>query len=116
VAPRPVYSTQFVDLPAFSGGPFPAYAVPAGKLAVVKDMRIVFGEVTISGVDAWFQDNALTKLWRYAWFVSLGSPTNHGGTSAWWGMAVLNAGDVLQVQTAAGTVDFSASGYLLDLP
>lgn len=113
---RPVYSTRFVDLPGFSGGPFAAYVVPAGKVAVVKDIRITYGSLTISGGDFWVQTNSLTKLWRYAWFTGLSSPINNGGTSAWWGMTVVDAGDALSVQTAAGTCDFAVSGYLLDLP
>lgn len=113
---RPVYSTRFASAPAVTGGPFVAYTVPAGYLAVVKDMSIVWGDVIASGVDAWFQTDDLTKLWRYTWAFTLGTPTNFGGTAAWWGMKVLTAGEELQVQTAAGTVDFAASGYLLQLP
>jgi hypothetical protein len=113
---RPVYSTQFVALPAYSGPAFPAYVVPAGKVAVVKDLRITWGNVVVSGLDAWFQDENLVKVWRYAWGFTLATPTNFGGTAAWWGMWVLNAGETIECQTAAGTADFAASGYLFDLP
>ncbi len=116
MAPRPVYSTKFVALPGFTGPAFPAYVVPAGKLAVVKDMRITWGNIVASGLDAWFQTDDLTKLWRYSWGFTIATPTNFGGTAAWWGMTCLEAGQVLEVQTAAGTCDFAASGYLLDLP
>jgi hypothetical protein len=113
---REVYSTRFVSQGAVSGGPNDAYTVPAGFLAVVKDMRITWGNVIASGVDAWFQTDDLTKLWRYTWAFTVGTPTNFGGTAAWWGMAAIPEGAILQVQTVAGTVDFAASGYLLQLP
>lgn len=92
------------------------YVVPAGYLAVVKDMRVVWGDIIASGLDAWFQDDGLTKFLRYSWAFTVGSPTNFGGDHQLWGMVVLGEGTELQIQTAAGTADFSAAGYLLSLP
>lgn len=113
---RPVYSTSFVSVPSASGGPFDAYTVPLGYIAVVKQMSIVWGDVVASGLDAWFQKDDLTKIWRYAYAFTPSTPSNFGGVSAWWGMHVLTEGQILQVQTAAGTCDFAASGYLLTTP
>lgn len=111
-----VYSTRFVAAPGFSGGPTPQYTVPTGFVAVVKDMRIVWGNIIASGFDGWFQDDGLTKFLRYAWAVSLSDPTNYGGTLQVWGSVVLGEGTTLSVQTVSGTGDFSAAGYLLALP
>jgi hypothetical protein len=83
---------------------------------VVKNITIVFGVVTITGVDAWLMTPDLAKLARYTWFTSLGAVTNNGGTAQWWGMWVVQPGETLQAQTAAGTVDFTAAGYELALP
>lgn len=113
---RPVYSTQFFFAPSFSGGPTDQYVVPTGMLAVVKTITIVWGDVAVSGIDAWVQDDTLTKLWRYTWASTLSDVTNFGGSSRFWGMHVLNQGQTLQTQTAAGTCDIACSGYLLTLP
>ena len=111
-----VYSTRFVAAPGFSGGPTTQYIVPAGFVAVVKDMRIVWGNILASGFDGWFQDDGLTKFLRYSWAFTVGTPTNFGGTLQAWGAVVLEEGTELQIQTEAGTGDFSAAGYLLKLP
>lgn len=113
---RQLYSTQFFNEPSLSGGPVDEFVVPPGFIAVVKSIVITWGIVTISGVDAWVQDDNLCKLWRYTWFTSLGSPTNNGGSSAWWGMAVLLEGQKLQAQAGTGTVDITCAGYLLSTP
>lgn len=111
-----VFSTRFAFVPGFSGGPTTVYIVPSGYIAVVKCITIVWGNVTVSGVDAWVQDDGLTKLTRYTWFVTLSDPTNQGGRQRDWGMWVFPEASEMQVQTAAGTVDFTLSGYLLTLP
>jgi hypothetical protein len=105
-----------IRAPSFTGGPSIEYVCPAGKIAVVKSLTIVWGNVTISGVDAWFQFQDLTKLARYTWFTSMSAFTNNGGTAQWWGSWALDPGETISVQTAAGTVDFQASGYELTLP
>ena len=111
-----VFSTRFVAAPGFSGGPSVQYIVPTGFRAVVKDFRIVWGDIIASGLDAWFQDDGLTKFCRYTWAFTLANPTNFGGTFQTWGAVVLEEGTELAIQTASGTADFSAAGYLLKLP
>lgn len=111
-----VRSTNFFRAPAFSGGPTTLFSVPAGKLAVVKCISIVWGDVAISGVDAWVQSQDLCKFARYTWASTLSDVTNFGGTFIAWGAWTLDSAEELQVQTAAGTVDIQASGYLLDVP
>jgi len=111
-----VYSTRFVALSSFSGGPTTAYTVPAGFLAVVKDTSIVWGDIIASGLDAWFADDAGAKRHRYTWAFTISTPTNFGGTDQKWGSWVLVEGESIVVQTAAGTCDMMASGYLLSLP
>lgn len=111
-----VYSTQFFNATSVSGGPTEQFVVPVGFIAVVKDVTIIWGDVTITGVDAWVQDNNLCKLARYTWFTSTTSLTNNGGTFTKWGMAVLLQGQSLYSQTVAGTVDMTCAGYLLRTP
>ena len=109
----PVYSTGFFRAPSFSGGPTDQYTVPGGFRAVVKCITIVYGNIIASGLDAWVQTQDLCKLARYTWAVTLSSPTNYGGTALFFGDWVVYAGETLQTQTAAGTCDIQASGYLL---
>jgi hypothetical protein len=111
-----VYSTRFGAAASVSGGPTTLYTVPAGLLAVVKDTSIVWGDIVASGLDAWFQDDAGAKRHRYSWAFTLMTPTNFGGVSQLWGMWVLVEGESIVIQTAAGTADFMANGYLLTLP
>jgi len=113
---RQLYSTQFFNHASLSGGPVDEFVVPVGFIAVVKSIVITWGIVTVSGVDAWVQDDTLCKLYRYTWFTSTSSLTNNGGSSAWWGMAVLLSGQTLQSQAGTGTVDITCAGYLLSEP
>lgn len=112
----PVYSTRFGSAAGFSGGPTTFYTVPLGYLAVLRTITIIFGNVTISGVDAWVQLTSLEKLARATWFTTLGDPTNNGETRVYDLRTVINESEQLQFQTVAGTVDFAVSGYLLTLP
>lgn len=111
-----VFSTKLFEAPAFSGGPVTQYICPMTFRTVVRTISIVFGNVTISGMDAWVQTQSLTKLCRAVYFTTLSNPTNNGGTMVFNGRWVLDPGDELQTQTVAGTVDFYASGYQLTLP
>lgn len=112
----PVYSTLFVSHAAVNGGPYLEYTVPTGMVAVIKCMTIVYGDITASGLDAWLQTDDLAKLARYTWATTLSSPQNFGGTALFFGSWVLDAATELYTQTATGTCDIVASGYLLSLP
>jgi hypothetical protein len=112
---RPVYSALFFRAPAASGGPTLAYTVPAGFLAVVRTMSVVWGDVTISGLDAWVQTEDLAKLCRVTLATGL-SGTTIGGCSIFNGHWAVEPAETLSVQTASGTCDFTCSGYLLTLP
>ena len=112
----PVYSTNFFRAAATSGGPTPVYTVPNGFVAAVKCITIVWGNVIASGIDAWVQTEDLCKLVRYAWAFTPGTPTNYGGVQVSYGSWVLLEGETMSVQTAAGTCDIQASGYLLATP
>lgn len=111
-----VISANFFRAPAFSGGATPVYTVPSSKRAVVKCISIVWGDIVASGLDAWVQTEDLCKLVRYTWAFTLSTPTNFGGVFIGWGAWTLLDGETLSVQTAAGTCDIQASGYLLDAP
>ena len=112
----PVYSTRFIGEASFSGGPVYPFTVPDGFVAVVKCLSIVWGDVTISGLDAWFQDDSLAKLVRRTIQYPSSVPDYIGGDHVMFGTWTLDAGQQLGCQTAAGTADFWASGYLLTLP
>lgn len=112
-----VYSQLLARAPGFSGGPVDYYTPPPGRLAVVKCITIVHGDVVGSGLDAWVQTQDLTKLVRSTINITFTpAPNWYGGTDLYWGMWVVDSGDVLQLQTVAGTVDFYISGYELTLP
>jgi hypothetical protein len=111
-----IYSRKFGSAAGFTGGPTEFYTVPDGYLAVVKAISIVWGNITISGLDAWVMDETLAKLARYTWQTSAGDLTNYGGTAQWWGAWALDPAEALSFQTAEGTCDFYVSGYLLELP
>ena len=111
--PRPPYSTNFFRAESASGGPTAVYTVPTGFVAVVKCYSIVWGNIIASGLDAWVQTEDLCKHVRYTWAFTVGTPTNFGGTFIGFGDWVLLAGETLYTQTAAGTCDIQASGYLL---
>jgi hypothetical protein len=89
------------------------FVVPTNKVAVIKTLTIVWGDIIASGLDAWFQDDAICKLCRYTWAFTVGSPTNYGGTALFFGDWVFNEGETLYAQCNAGTCDMTASGYLL---
>jgi hypothetical protein len=92
------------------------YLVPPGIVAVVKAITIVWGDVTVSGLDAWVVDGSLAKLCRKT-IAALTQPDQLiGGTALFFGWWVYTPGESLAVQTATGTCDFLASGYELTLP
>lgn len=111
-----VYSTKFVEAAAFTGGPSTRYTVPDGFVAVVKSLSIVWGNVLLSGLDAWFQTETLAKLVRQTISIPDQPALDQGGCALWFGSWVLTAGQDLDIQTVAGTCDMWASGYLLSLP
>ena len=111
-----VYSTRLIDAPSFTGGAEPVLVVAPDKLCVIKCITIVYGDIVASGLDAWLQFPSLTKLVRYTWGVGFGGNPNIGGVQQWWGMWVVDPGETVEAQTATGTCDFHASGYLLELP
>lgn len=92
------------------------YVVPTGQRLVIKNFVIVWGDIIASGLDAWVQDSGLVKAVRYTWAFTIAQPTNFGGTAQWWGMWVFDEGEEISTQTAAGTCDISAHGYLLATP
>lgn len=111
-----LYSTQFLTLPSISGGPYGSFSVPGNYRAVVRTMSIVWGDVTISDLDAWVQTADLTKLCRITIHGGSSVPEVIGGCLISNGRWVLNEGDTLQAQTANGTVDVHVAGYLLSAP
>lgn len=110
-----VRTQSFCNEASVSGGPTTVYTVPAGEIAVVTAISVVWGDVTISGLDAWLQSGTLAKLVRVTKAAGISDDTI-GGTAQWYGRWVLDPGDTLAVQTVAGTCDLFAAGYTLTLP
>lgn len=92
-----------------------AYSVPAGFRAVLKTITVVWGDITISGLDTWLMDDGLCKICRKTWFTTYGHLTEQGGTELWYGSWVFDEGENIWAQTVEGTVDWHSSGYLLTL-
>ena len=111
-----VFSRRLIQAPASSGGPHLAYTVPVGLVAVVKSIAIVWGDVTVSGLDAWVQDGSLAKLCRRTIAAIVQPYEEVGGCDVFQGWWVYMPGETLSVQTVSGTCDFLASGYELTLP
>jgi hypothetical protein len=111
-----VFSRRLVQAPSSTGGPHLAYTVPGGLVAVVKSISIVWGDVTVSGLDAWVVDDSLAKLVRRTISAGTEPYETGGGCDVFQGWWVYMPGETLSVQTASGTCDFLASGYELTLP
>lgn len=111
-----LYSQKLFSAPGFSGGPAVQYTVPAGFIVVVRTITIVWGDITVSGLDAWVQVSDLTKLVRKVWALTFSDVTEYGGVLICDGRWVLPETETLATQTAAGTCDFYCSGYLLTAP
>ena len=111
-----VYSTQLTNAPSVTGGPLTTYVVPAGYRAVIKTMSIAWGDVAVSGLDAWFQVISGVKLCRRTITFPGPDPMYIGGSAVFYVTWPIDFGDSLAVQTASGTADFFAGGYLLALP
>lgn len=101
-----VYSTQFVlALHACTGGADVVYTVPAGKVAVLRDLELLS---TGSGNFMFVSVNGIAQIAR-------NNSTVGGTTAQWTGRVVLNAGDTLEVNgTNLSSVRIVASGYLLN--
>lgn len=110
-----VHSRRLFSAPGFSGGPTAEFTCPAGVVCSVKCVAIVWGDVAVSGLDAWVMLDDLTKLTRVTLATGI-SPSVIGGRQLDYGMWVLNPAESLSCQTATGTCDFYCSGFLLDLP
>jgi len=111
-----VYSTRFLTLPSFTGGPSAAFTVPAGFRCVVRTISIVWGNITLSDLDAWVQTADLTKLTRISINGGSSDPRVNGGADIVDARYVLDEGDTLAAQAAHGTVDVHVAGYLLATP
>ncbi len=101
-----IYSVRFLQAVAGSG-PY-TYTVPAGKVAIARDLD-AYGNVI--GASSIFLEGALGQaIWYAAW-----NPTDDKAQS-WRGRQVYESGDVIKVQCNPAPldgIDFTLSGYLL---
>lgn len=107
-----IYSKRLFTAPGFTGGPTVVYTVPAGFVAVLHTITVVWGDIIISGLDVWLQFPDGTKLMRE----TNAPPGDTGGSIVYNGRWTLSEGEQLSAQTVLGTCDLHASGYELTLP
>jgi hypothetical protein len=106
-----VYSQRFVAAVLTSSAP-PLFTVPAGNVAVVKDMTLGWGTLAKVGGDI---SVLLSATNSRVWTQKVGA--SEQGSAHWVGYMVLPPGEVLRaLTTATGTIYFTASGFLLSLP
>jgi hypothetical protein len=106
MASVPFYSHRFIAEAGFTGSA--AFLVPAGFVAVVRDIDAVIFTPGAGTIEAGIGGSAV--FWGFTWsFVAV------LGWESWRGRIVLNPGEQLVITTNTG-MDFSASGYLLSLP
>ena len=111
-----VFSKRLFTAPGFSGAATLQFIAPMSFVTVVKCISIVWGDVAVSGLDAWVQLGDLTKLCRVTKAFPSSDPTFIGGAQVFFGQWVLHPLDELFTQTASGTADFFCSGYELVTP
>ena len=102
-----VYSTRFIEVSSLT--PSAAYTVPAGFVAVVRDLdavsqgSVAVAELVMVGAAGQAIYLAFAPISTSMWF-------------GWRGRQVLLAGETLHVDVANGPWDVSVSGYLLTAP
>lgn len=111
-----VYSSRIIQESGFSGGPSVVYVCPPGVVTLVKCITIVWGDVTVSGLDAWAQDFSGAKLVRRTIAAGVQPYEELGGCDVFYGSWVYYPGESLLLQTATGTCDFTAAGFQLAEP
>lgn len=106
-----VYSTRFAAARVDGSGGGSLYTVPAGKVAIVRDISFtpIGGDLT-TGYYLFVRTPAGDcVLW--------GPPARDAHTTALWtGRQVLEAGDQLRYVGTGVQTDYLVSGYLLDAP
>ena len=110
-----VYSTQLVAASGVSGGPIPAFTVPAGKVAVVKFMTITVGLNLVPCWGAFKQSSSGGIIHSFGLGVA-DVPSHDKQTYPVYCTVVLEPGEDLLIETSSCTCDFAAGGYLLSLP
>lgn len=103
-----VYSTRFLAVHDQAGGVPAVYSVPAGKLAVIRDMDVYFG-ASLAARQVYAEGSAGQVFWQD----SVGSTL--AGWRSWRGRQVLYPGENF-IMFGTDTFDLTASGYLLNLP
>ena len=106
MAAVPVYSTRFIAVAGFTGSA--AFAVPAGYVAVVRDIDVTVFTGAGATIEAGIGGSAV--FWGYTFGV-----VPILAWQSWRGRIVLNAGEQLVLQSDA-SADMVASCYLLSLP
>lgn len=106
-----IYSTRFYGGQIVAAGETDLYTVPAGKVAVVRDISVSNVTTTDAGQLLIYVllDAGNADLFRVA------SVPSHGFVQ-WQGRQVLNAGETLALYETNTTIRAMVSGYLLSAP
>lgn len=100
-----IYSTQFAAGSQASGTTTVVYTVPAGKVAVVRDIVVGAQDTPANSV--------AVNYYGVAEIYQAGAIAQYS-TAHFEGRVVLNAGDSIDVDAISGTWTYVISGYLLD--
>jgi hypothetical protein len=104
-----VYSTQFVTL-GVAVAPYEyEYSVPAGYLAIIRDVDVFWRPTTLGGALT-----ILNQVTAAIWYST--NAENTAQWQGWRGRQVIPAAGTFAVNILAGTCDVTVSGYLLSLP
>jgi len=104
-----VYSTRFGSKHDLIIGDPLSYTVPAGKIAVLRDIDAYNGVITGNTVYLELVGAPNVIIWQDSW------GNNETGWRDWRGRQVFYAGDEFSVYST-DLLDATMSGYLLDAP
>ncbi len=111
-----VRTLRIIDAPALTFGADVTYTCPSGLITVVESISTVWGDVIVSGVDAWCYDGSGAKLCRN----TLPQPSLDtllgGGCAINLGRWVIEPGEILTAHCQTGTCDMIVTGFTLTLP
>jgi hypothetical protein len=101
-----IYSTRFAEA-SVASTVLNAYTVASGFVAVVTSIQLLF--VGSGATASVLRSGGVANIYFH-------TSTAAHEFDQWAGRAVLNAGEILELSTSGGTVQFFVCGYLLEGP
>lgn len=106
-----IYSTVFLNGNTGSGAP--VYTVPAGFVAVLRDVDVYNNSFVLAEL---FLEDSETGVTIKRWDNSALIPDANLGSDEWRGRQVFTEGNGFLFNASSGVWDVRASGYLLTMP